>query len=299
MTLRDKTYVKLANGLLLNVTGYQHPPGFVYASLKYVDGKKWTGGYHRAKEFLRESHPDLVGDYIRVPVNRIERTFDPQARWSDLRRRQPDSPLLAEALELGQRLRTILHIPDSTSDDVDSEFGITDSLLWSEGHAESDIDLVVIGRTNANRLMRHADSIYQHAYFERPDPVRMTAPYGLAVDDWPRILSRKLHMGSYKGRLFSIRVILSESESESLSKSEPSSDDPSRIQFRVHDIEDSLIFPAIYRNATGDELVDYSVVYEGVFRISDVVECDCHRETIENSSLNRFVIADELGNVRF
>lgn len=295
---RDKTYIQLANGLLFNVTGYLHPPGFVYASLKYIDGKKWTHGYEKAKAFLRESHPDLVDEYIRVPVDQIQQVFDPQTRWAELERNQYRSPLLPEALQLGRQLRVLLHIPDSTTESVDTEFGITDSLLWSEGHAESDIDLVVIGRSNANRLMKHIESVYQHDLFERPDPKLMTAPYSLSVDGWPRILSRKLHMGAYNGRLFSIRVVLRESECGSLLTSEPSSDELSRIEFRVDNVEDSLLFPATYRNAAGDELVDYSVVYEGVFQNGDVVQCDCYREKL-SGGLNRFVMSGELSNVRF
>ena len=270
----------------------------MYASLKYVDGQKWTGGYEKAKSFLRESHPELIDQYICVPIDRIQRVFDPQTRWAELNRSSRRSPLIAEALELGQQLREKLQIPDSTSASADSEFGITDSLLWSEGHSESDIDLVVIGRSNAKRLMKHIDSIHESDSFERPKPKRMQAPYSLAVDDWPRILSRKMHMGAYKGRLFSTRVILRDSECHSLLPSEPTNGEISRIEFRVEDIEDSLIFPATYRNAAGDELVDYSVVYEGVFRIGDVVQCECCRETMPNG-LNRFVMSGDFGNVSF
>ena len=296
MIFRDKTYIQLANGWLFNVTGYQHPPGYVYASLKYIDGEKWTGGYERAKAFLQDSHPEFVDEYIRVPEDQIKRVFEPQIRWAELQQTETDSPILAEAVELGQRLRSLLQIPDSKNELVDTEFGITDSLLWGEGHADSDIDLVVIGRDNANRLMQFAETIYQHDFFERPDPLRMTAPYSLSVENWPQILSRKLHMGSYKGRLFSVRVVLRESECSSLLPSQPTNERVSEIEFRVDNVEDSLIFPSTYRNAVGDELVDYSVVYEGIFRVGDMVRCDCHRETMDGSSLNRFVIA---GNVRF
>lgn len=272
---RDKTYVRMDNDMLFNVTGYEHPPGQVFASLKYAGGEKWTRGYEAAKQWLSSEEPDFVGEFISIPIERIVQVYHPQFRWAELLRGENVSPLHREALELGNRLREILQLPISLESDHDTEFGITDSLLWGEGGPNSDIDLVVIGRENGDRLQKRAEHIYSHRDFARPDSNEMKAPYGLSVDDWPRILSRKLHMGSFRDRLFSVRVVLRDDEVNR----RPILDEPVggsiELDFLVDDRRDSLLFPAVYLNEQGDELVDYSVVYEGVFRAGDLVHCEC------------------------
>ena len=158
---------------------------------------------------------------------------------------------------------------------------MTDSLLWGGGHEQSDIDLVVVGRDPIAKLQSKLSTMYDGAFFRRPDPEQMQAPYGLDVEGWSRILSRKLHMGQFDGRLFSVRGMLHESEcahgiyqppDQRLEQSE------TMMEFHIADARDSLLFPATYRNEQGDELVDYSVVYEGVFRPGETVACRCIEE---------------------
>ena len=296
VVLRDKTYIRLDNGMLFNVTGYEHAPGRVFGSLKYVRGKKWTAGYDVASRFLSTAEPELIDEngYISIPAGRIASVYDPQVRWTELQRNtQAISALQCEALELGNALRQILRIPKSDDGLRDSEFGITDSLLWGEGGPHSDIDLVVVGRENADRVFAHAPSIYAHDGFQRPDPMQMAAPYGLRVPNWPQILSRKLHMGSFRNRLFSLRAVLRECEIEPPKNWQAAVRPRVELDFRVCDRRDSLFFPAVYRNETGDELVDYSVAYEGVFCVGDTVRCECeHLQNWEGKSppRNRFVL---------
>ena len=79
----------------------------------------------------------------------------------------------------------------------------------------------------------------------------MTAPYGLEVEGWQEILSRKLHMGEYRGRLFSIRAMLNDKEAaECCELADRATDVRSnvRVQFEVADDSEALLFPAIYRN---------------------------------------------------
>ena len=298
---RDKMYVRTKNGLLFNVTGYRHPTTHVFASLKYVGDEKWKHGYAAAKQYLQHHHPEFVDEFIVVPHDQIDEVFDPQRRWLQLRRDSRSKslePLLSEAVELGTLIRDELQIPLSSVADRDSEFGITDSLLWGGGHAESDIDLVVVGRDNARRLQLHMPNILERDGFERPDPTVMTAPYGLSVDIWPWLLTRKAHMGSFRGRLFSIRGMLSTAEVRVLPAERNVDQGPvQRVEFEVDDVSDSIFFPSIYRNGAGDELVDYSVVYEGAFREGDVVRCDAVRETVrrylpaaESQQVTRYVI---------
>lgn len=281
--LRDKDYVRTKNGLLFNVTGYDHPESHIFGSLKYVSGKKWTAGYAAAKQFLTENYSGYVDQFIRVPKAEVDQCFLSRRRWEQLQRIAAEQPatlgaLHREALALGAALRAILKIPESA-------LGITDSLLWGEGHAASDIDLVVLGLPNISQITSLGNLLYsESADFRRPNPDLMRSPYGLNVEDWPRLLKRKVHMGSFCGRLFSVRGVLDDGELDCrLLKSSHSVESSGRqaIEFEVVDVTESLLFPAVYRNAGGDELVDYSVVYEGVFRPGDLVRCSCDVEKVQ------------------
>lgn len=284
---RDKTYLRTTGNMLFNVTGYRHPRNHVYASLKYIGGAKWKRGYSEAKAFLSRTRPEFVDKFIRVPHAEITGVYCPQVRWAQLEAASNLSPLHRRALALGRRVRDLLEIPGSNTAGFDSEFGITDSLLWGDGHAGSDIDLVVIGAENASRVLTDCAKLYDCDDFQRPDPEAMRAPYGMSVPDWPELLQRKTHMGRFRGTLFSLRAVRSTAELRSAPVELPSEfllDPPlsSRhdvIEFAVDDVTESLHFPAKYRDRAGNELVDYSVVYEGVFRPGDVVRCACMVET--------------------
>ena len=280
--LKDKDYVLTKSGLLFNVTGYDHPESHFYGSLKYVSGKKWTAGYAAAKLFLAEHYPDYVEEFVQIPKSEIDCCFLPRRRWEQLQRITAEHPanlgaLHSEALKLGGALQAILNIPPSA-------LGITDSLLWGEGHAESDIDLVVLGLPNVRRVTSHGDLLYRESIdFQRPNPNVMCSPYGLNVEDWPGLLERKVHMGSFRGRLFSVRGVLDDEEVERRrleSSRLVQRSGRETIEFEVVDVSESLLFPAVYRNRHGDELIDYSVVYEGVFRAGDRVRCECDVETV-------------------
>ena len=293
---RDKMYLRTSDDLLFNVTGYRHPDESAYGSLKYIGSKKWTHGYVAAIQYLAEHHPEYVDadQFIRVPNNRIAEVFDPQVRWMELLSSNIRSSLLGEAVELGSRFREAFAIPPSTSTKIDTEFGITDSLLWGEGHAESDIDLVVVGRENIARVIRWLPTIYEQPDFQRPDPEVMKAPYGHSIENWPDVLARRWQMGSWRGRLFSLRGMLSVEEVDALPQERVivRDDVPHPLEFRIADDTDAVLFPAIWRDEKGNELVDWSVVYEGVFRTGDVVRCHASHEVVRSAGreFDRYVL---------
>ncbi|MCA9217320.1 MAG: hypothetical protein KDB27_29830 [Planctomycetales bacterium] len=293
MRLQDKDYVRTRHNLLFNVTGYQHPRDGYYASLKYVDGNKWTGGYSAATEFLKSKFPEYVQDFVVVPQSLIEESFLPETRWRELERRVESSgigtlpDLHREAFLLGTTIQAQLQLAHASV-----SLGVTDSLLWGEGHDDSDIDLVVIGKENAMRLVETVGSLYEFDGFQRPDPRLMKSPYGLEVKDWPWILSRKQHMGSFRGRLFSIRSVRERTEVDRAGKERVEQHGRQNIEFLIADNSESLYFPAVYRDPVGNELVDYTVLYEGVFRNGETVSATCQVEDVirGDRKFNRYVI---------
>lgn len=278
--LRDKDYVRTANGMLFNVTGYEHPRDAVFASLKYLDGEKWTRGYAAACDYLKDSpFVDSASGYLQVPTSVVEEIYRPRQRWRELQATKNIGPLHREALELGQQIGDVLQIPLN-------DFGITDSLLWGDGHVLSDIDLIVVGLDNARQILGNAHLLYATVDFERPDPNVMTAPYGMEIAAWPWLLSRKQHMGVFRQRLFSLRVVLADHELPVNTLVESNQDGVEQaIEFEVADASRSLLFPTIYVDPHGNELCDYSVVYEGVFHEGEVVRCHAQPESLSDGRL--------------
>ena len=290
MKLRDKCYVLTDHKMLFNVTGDEHPKDRVFASLKYINASKWTQGYKAAVQYLASRHPDFVvqGSYISIPRNSILRCYDPFARWDQLTTvPAARGPLHHKAFTMADKLHTNIGL---------AEFGITDSLLWGNGHEQSDIDLVVRGRRNARLLLESGEEIYQLPGFSRPNPDVLKAPYGQSVSDWSRLLDRKLHMGSFEERLFSLRVVLEENELPPRREWE-SRQRQQELKFEIFDAVDSLAFPSVYRDQHGNELLDYSVVYEGVFRCGDVVYCQCEHlvSCDQGPPMHRYVIQKLIG----
>ena len=279
--IRDKTYLRIDNDMLFNVVGDHHPDDRFYSSLKYVNGCKWTAGYLSATRFLKSEEPTFIDNqgYIAVPRTRIAEVFDPFLRWQVLvDSPEARGPLHTEALVLAECIRTATGV---------SDFGITDSLLWGNGTIDSDVDLVIRGRDNAKLLMELGQGIFKLPGFARPSPHEMKAPYGLDVPAWSDLLLRKSHMGLFHGRRFSIRCVLDEPEIEEERNWELHEREVTK-SFVVSDRVDSLLFPAVYRDSREIELLDYSVVYEGVFRVGDRVDCEC----------DHLSSSDELGKIR-
>ena len=103
----DKMYVRTVDGMLFNITGYEHPTDSYYASLKYVNGQKWTDGYRAAMEWLSRHHPEYINNYVAVPRRQICEVFDPRERWLELTGRveqQEAGQLHREAIQLGNKL---------------------------------------------------------------------------------------------------------------------------------------------------------------------------------------------------
>ena len=228
-------------------------------------------------------------------INRSNRSVWAENRWAKIEElgdrqnhRGDISPLHRQAFQLGTRLRQILQLEEHFGK---SGIGITDSLLWGDGHPNSDIDLVVIGSANTAKLIADVGLLYSDEDFDRPDPELMQSPYGLEVQNWPRILQRKLHMGSFRGRLFSVRAV--RDREGPVAAEHIQNVGRKRIRFAVVDSSESLFFPATYRDDCGNELVDYSVVYEGVFQSGDRVlaSCDVERVSVGSRHFDRYVIA--------
>lgn len=271
--LRDKDYVRTPEGLLLNIIGYDHPATAWLANLKYVGGRKWTDGYHAAREFLERRHPVYVERFIQVPHDRIERVYQPQTRLNELRERAPcDSGRVSRLSETTIQLADAL----SATLGVDPQrLGVTDSLLWGEGGADSDIDLVGYGQDAVDSYLALRDKLFQIAGFQRlpASAFSRSAEVTASAVDWER--ARRVNKGRYSGERFSLRFVRDPAPpSETWRPTEPV-----EMSTEIRSERESLYFPVEYPTTDGISIVSFCTRHEGVFRAGDHVHVAGVRET--------------------
>ena len=285
--LRDKDYIAADGGLLFNVVGYDHPPAAVYANLKYVDDshtqselpfgsrssapvgrwnrRKWRGTYRQAVDFLSQRHSNLIDDdgYVSVPsecVRQVHRSADGLRLLRDNPRR---NELQQHALDLADTLSDHLGLP------IDA-LGLTDSLLWSPGTGESDIDLVVFGCDAAQRLVDNLAGVYQTPEFVFA-PERFDEPSQVPAETRATIAARRLHLGVHRGVKFSIRAVRSGWSLESNQGSPSERRGAIERVAEIASVAESLYFPATYGLTDNAKLVSYITAHEGVFRRGEQV----------------------------
>ena len=276
--LRDKDYVTTRDDLVLNVIGYHHPPGRTLASLKYVQGTKWTSGYRKALQFLKTNYPLYVDQFISVPHDSIRERFIPREGLQKLLVADAPSWLQRRAVELSESMSRFFEIPLG-------QFGVTDSLLWGPGRETSDIDVVVYGQTAATRVLDQLDELYRLDDFTRYDVGRFTRPDNVPRVGFTATCQRRLNKGRFKGTRFSLRAVRQSNEIGESRRDEVVG--PIEVAAVVTDNRESLFFPCVYRLDGQVEVVSYSTVYEAVYRVGDEVVV---RGVLERGDKDRIVI---------
>lgn len=166
---KDRDFLETLEGFLFCVVGYLHPPDKYIAYLKYSPAeqglwKRQGQAYHRqlayyhshqvgqTLDYLREHFPQYVHharvwdmDFSMVPHDRTKTYFYPERRLAQILA-NPADPLEEETVNIVEHIRRLTGIRSN-------DLGITGSILLGIHNPEiSDIDLVVFGRQNVNRL---------------------------------------------------------------------------------------------------------------------------------------------------
>ena len=208
-----------------------HPRDRVIAYLKYLPSSKgkWSSGltyysrtmkYYSASEvvknvyWLEKHYPQYIFNskvfgikISAVPRRCILKHYIPKKGLEEIRKRGPKDPLEQKALELVDLLAERSKTPKSF-------FGITGSMLLKiHNPSFSDIDLVVYGREQSEKVREAILSIYKEG---SPDLTRLQ---GALLDKWCRekaetypvtvgeaaaIYARKWNYALYRGTAFSI-----------------------------------------------------------------------------------------------
>ncbi len=173
---KDRDFVETKDGFLFCVVGYLHPPDRYTAYLKYAPAEAgpWARGhvfyrrelpyYHvrnilRTLEVLERHHPEYIWfDPVRslkfsfVPKEAVARYYLPEERLADILKTPAD---LLEGAVKG--LVELLTTAAGVSQDA---FGITGSILLQfHNPAFSDIDLLVYGRENTEKVKRAVEAL--------------------------------------------------------------------------------------------------------------------------------------------
>ncbi|MGC8849246.1 MAG: nucleotidyltransferase domain-containing protein [Candidatus Bathyarchaeia archaeon] len=160
--LTEGYFLGTVEGLIFEVRGHVHPPGFTVAYLRYAPYEALGRGVSRGGfvkvydleerwRFLREKYPEYLrfdeayGRIMQeVPDSRVRRIFDPKAKLMGLRRGARDR-LESKALEMAEELSGVAGV------DLGS-MGVSGSILLGLHGRGSDLDLIVYGRDESLRV---------------------------------------------------------------------------------------------------------------------------------------------------
>ncbi|MEN3048031.1 MAG: nucleotidyltransferase domain-containing protein [Candidatus Caldarchaeales archaeon] len=293
--LRDKDCFVTSEGWIFSVLGDVHPRDRVWAVLKYVpgpgpwrsaDGRTYTRllveysvrELLRTIDFVRSVRPDYVhldlsvgSEVIAPPLAEVTRVFRTKERALELLRSReslPENSLERRAVELIGWLSEASGVPEEG-------FGVTGSILLGIAHQGSDVDLIVHGESNSERVL--------NALAESGDE-RLRLGVG---PEWashlrsqlrvPRehaelLASRVVHKGEFSGTKFSVFGVR-ERPPHAYGEVQYTSKGIVETVVEVVDDSESLFTPAVYRveeRVFGVErLVTYLARLAGVLRPGD------------------------------
>jgi hypothetical protein len=227
MRAREGDLVETKDGNLFDVKGLVHPPGKVIAFIRFTpdsNGERKRGDTSYRKvyplreryDLLREKFPQyLVFDPVfdewlcEVPVETIEKHYEPMKFLTQLRREGSCSRLEKQTFELAR----LLH--DSAGVRWNG-LGVSGSVLVGLDTPNSDIDLLVYGSRNCWKVHEALQSLIRdRACHLRPYRRRdLRALFGFrsretAVDfeDFVRTESRKVLQGKFQQKDYFIRCV--------------------------------------------------------------------------------------------
>ena len=267
---KDRDFVETKEGFFFCLVGYVHPPDRYTAYLKYTpaDAGSWARGnvfyrrelpyYHvrnvlKTLEALERQHPEYVWfDPVRslkfsfVPKEAVARYYLPEERVAEILR-TPADPLEGAVKALAELLRTAAGIPQEV-------FGITGSILLQlHNPAFSDIDLLVYGQDNAEKVKRAVEAL-KGGPIQELEPRRReqwraeTAErFALGAQDVAYLEAKRWNYFLFEGRYTSILPTRLDAEiREEYGDHRYRGVGPATIEATVTDATESIFLPAVF-----------------------------------------------------
>jgi len=286
---KDRDFVETKEGFFFCLVGYLHPPDRYTAYLKYTpaDTGPWSRGeifYHRelpyyhvrnvlkTVEVLEQYHPEYVWfDPVRslkfsfVPKEAVAHYYLPEERLTEILR-TPADPLEDAVQRLVELLTTVGGLPPEA-------FGITGSILLKvHNPAFSDIDLLVYGRENAQKVKGAVEAL-KGGPIQELEPQRRAqwrtetaGRFALGPEDVAYLGRRRWNYFLFQGRYVSVHPTRLDAEIlERYGDHRYKRVGPATVEATVTDAAESLFLPAIYR------LADVKFIDGGPFRVQELV----------------------------
>jgi predicted nucleotidyltransferase len=227
MRAREGDFIETYSGLIFDVKGFMHPPGYVIAFLRYYpdpEGTRTRCGVAYQKiyslearlEFLKEKYPDFLRfDEVfnrilsEVPTARIKINHEPSIYLGCLAERRALDPVEQDAVNLADKIKMTAEIQSSA-------IGVTGSVLVRLHNPDSDLDLICYGSKASRR-------VYSVLEVLRKDPDSLVEPYDeqglrrlyefrrkdteMKYSDFVKVERRKILQGTYNGRDYYVRLI--------------------------------------------------------------------------------------------
>ncbi|MCS7115196.1 MAG: hypothetical protein RMJ15_10165 [Nitrososphaerota archaeon] len=258
--LDGDTFVTL-EGFVLNVFGYEHPEGRVFAFLKYIPSKfrelfnvrllsrTWRYGetelfraekLYTAKNYqaflgvFRRKFPDYVyycpfrrKEVISVPLNHVAAVYVPRDVLRLLFKAENRDRLQSMTLEFIELVSIASGVPIE-------DFGVHGSIALNMHSTESDIDIVVYGGLNFRRVEAAID--------------KLVGEGTLAYVFNNRLDAARRYKGRYRDKIFMYNAVRKPEEVKvKYGEYRYTPVFPVRCRCRVRDDSEAIFRPAIYR----------------------------------------------------
>jgi len=227
MKAREGDFIETFDGNIFDVKGLVHPPDRIIAFIRFTpdptgertrDNTRYSKVYplHERYELLRRKFPQyLVFDSVfnqwlcQVPNEMVKKHYEPSTHLGQLRRNTALGELEKQTIDLARLLHVRAGVKWRT-------LGFSGSLLVGLHTSKSDIDLVVYGSQNCQKVYRVLKSLVHGAsngvkrYDERDLKTLFdfrSKDTKVRFEDFVRTESRKVLQGKFNGRDYFIRCI--------------------------------------------------------------------------------------------
>jgi len=227
MKAREGDLIETIDGNIFDVKGLVHPPDKIIAFIRFTldpkgerkrDNTRYKKVYplHERYALLREKFPHyLVFDPVfnewlcEVPNETVKKHYEPSKYLHQLRRKRAPKELEEQTLLLAQVLRKTAGVKWSA-------LGVSGSLLVGLHTPASDIDLIVYGSKNSEKVYRALESLVRDeaSHVKSYSKQELKALFDfrskdttMRFEDFVRTESRKVLQGKFHQRDYFIRCV--------------------------------------------------------------------------------------------